>query len=209
MQTEINLIGAIASITGLSLRDVFKFLNDKKMSRMLSNQIINYIALLNSDNKDDQLSGFWTLREWNYTSQTHSNRHVTGSLAVLHYDKIDKKWHCRMCLQYRKHSLNFGPFSGNGWLAHKLGKCFTEIYQVELWKKENQEKLAGNSSEISSYPSYIATRSGIFSNITISSNGELKGNFSNSGQESSGKAKFVFHQRCRWDSFLIEDRTPF
>ena len=191
-------IGALASISGFSLRDIRKLSRRPRLFKGVSVELCKYLSLLSG--QTDPLCGFWSLREWNYQAVSHSNRFVSGILAVL-YKRKDNKWQCRLCLEYRKYRDRFFLLAGNGWLAHNFGLCSTEFYEVELWEEKEEGGLEGSCSEKSAYPRWIAPRNGVFSQIRIDSSGNLVGSFRNTGQAAPGFAEFVFHKHKRWEEY--------
>src|SRR5689334_13385670 len=72
----ISLVGSLSSISGLSLKDIFR---DRHAS---ISRIRPLLARL--EQASDKFIGYWLVREWNTTSAHLLGYHVSGGMAIYH-----------------------------------------------------------------------------------------------------------------------------
>ncbi len=211
MEGIIPLLASIASLTGISIKDILKSRKNKVLQRDIYDSVNPLLVRLQEE--DDPLVGYWKLQSWDYTSEHLPNYVVSGGLAVHHRDRKNKSWKATMCLDY-----GIGPSKKS---PRKWGQPhpFIATYSISFYQEENEE-ISGSCHMIEkreihngiifkkiAEPANNYKWRGEFTKCNIEKNGSARrfiGKYENYPKKhSSGQAEFVFHLPMKWGEITL------
>ena len=196
----LSLASIIASLTGLSIKDILKLIKKNK-STGISSRLIKLLILLEDDK--DIFTGIWNVKNWKMDLISKKAFYVTGNLQILYKNHKTNEWCGFLHLIYDRSKSKVFILSYLRNIINKiLGRYFVGIYSVKLFKDNGLYK--GTTKLIYRDPELQRVYNGEFDNFKIKSN-EIVCNFRNTGygiRDTNKPIEVEFGHRYRWHEII-------